>query len=160
MNDTRLLSPRAVAMAGAASIAALAGAAAFAQSPAPRLVSPPLYEDGTLSFADLVERVSPSVVSVNTEKEINVASAELPPEMERFFRDRFGLPFGDDDNNPFGGQRLQRAQGSGFFIDDKGHIVTNHHVVNDADEISVTLATGEELQAELVGSDQSTDLAV
>ncbi|MEL6364660.1 MAG: Do family serine endopeptidase [Pseudomonadota bacterium] len=160
MNDTRLLSPRAVAIAGAASIAALAGAAAFAQSPAPRLVSPPLYEDGTLSFADLVERVSPSVVSVNTEKEINVASAELPPEMERFFRDRFGLPFGDDDNNPFGGQRLQRAQGSGFFIDDKGHIVTNHHVVNDADEISVTLATGEELQAELVGSDQSTDLAV
>lgn len=143
-----------------AALALGASGVAIAQQPAPRVVSPPLYEDGTLSFANLVERVSPAVVSVNTEREISLETAELPPEMERFFRDRFGLPFGDGQENPFSGQRRARASGSGFFIDDEGHVVTNHHVVNGADEITVQLADGTELEAELIGSDRGTDLAV
>ena len=63
---------------------------------------------------------------------------------------------------PFPGQTqdAQQAQGSGFVIDDEGHVVTNHHVVDGATSISVTFRNGESYDATLVGSDPSTDLAV
>jgi putative serine protease PepD len=61
---------------------------------------------------------------------------------------------------PFGGQQSQGAQGSGFVYDDSGHIVTNEHVVDGADSISVKFWNGKTYKATLVGSDASTDLAV
>ena len=64
------------------------------------------------------------------------------------------------DEQPFGVPREQRGQGSGFVYDDEGHIVTNAHVVQGADEVVVTFADGREVRARVVGSDPSTDLAV
>ena len=66
----------------------------------------------------------------------------------------------DGGGQPFGVPREQRGQGSGFVYDDEGHIVTNAHVVQGADEVVVTFADGREVRARVVGSDPSTDLAV
>ena len=112
-----------------------------------------------LSFADLVERVSPAVVSIRTEREIAASDVldNLPPELERLLpglRDRFGGLGGS------GEPRRATGEGSGFFIDGKGHIVTNNHVVEDADAITVVLSNGKELEASLVGTDPETDIAV
>jgi len=148
-------------LAGVAGAAAIVGAGALmlpnASAQAPRLVAPPpAAADGALSFADLVERVAPSVVSVLVEKE--VAQPQAPEALQDFFF-RFGTP----DNDGFGGQsepQKLEAEGSGFFIDAQGHIVTNNHVVEDADEIKVRLSDGKEVEAKLVGADPLTDLAV
>jgi serine protease Do len=133
-----------------------------AQAQAPRLMAPPLAADGTLSFADLVERVSPAVVSVLVEREVS-ASAGVPAELEDFFNFRFGVPpqDGPDGTDEFDdGVRRLEAQGSGFFIDEAGHVVTNNHVVEEADTVKVRLANGDEVEAEVVGVDPLTDLAV
>ncbi len=141
--------------AGALSIASLGFSAAHAQ--APRLMAPPVAADGTLSFADLVERVSPAVVSILVEREVE--PQRLPDGLEQFFNFRGGpndQPRDDFDD----GVRRAEAQGSGFFIDLDGHIVTNNHVVDDADTVRVRLANGDEIDAEVVGTDPLTDLAV
>ena len=141
-----------------ASAAALTlGAAGAVNAQAPRLMTPPVAADGTLSFADLVERVSPAVVSVLVEREVQ--SNPLPSQFEEFFNFRFGPP--ERRSDPFDdGSRRMQAEGSGFFIDDDGHIVTNNHVVADADKVRVRLANGDEVDAEIVGTDPLTDLAV
>lgn len=150
---------------GAAAAGALVLAPLVADAQAPRLLSPPTSADGTLSFADLVERVSPAVVSVMVEREVQ--RPQMPSQLEEFFQFRFGQPgqgpnqddgFGD---SPFGGgsQRME-AQGSGFFVDADGHIVTNNHVIDGADRIEVRLPDGKTLVATLVGADPLTDLAV
>lgn len=142
------------ALGGALVLGGSALAPAGAQ--APRLMAPPVAADGTLSFADLVERVSPSVVSVLVEREVE--SRRLPSQLEEFFQFRFGEPGPEErfDNAP----RRMEAQGSGFFIDRDGHVVTNNHVVEGADLVRVRLADGEELEAEVIGTDPLTDLAV
>lgn len=141
-----------LASAAAGALGVFAGAA---DAQAPRLLSPPLAADGTLSFADLVERVSPAVVSVMVEREVQ--GPQIPTELEQFFNFRFGEP----EEGPFSDEpRTMQAQGSGFFVDDDGHIVTNNHVVEGATAIEVRLASGETLKAELVGTDPLTDLAV
>ena len=134
-----------------------------AAAQAPKLLAP--SADTAISPAtipDLVERVSPSVVSVLVEREVQRQT--IPDPFQDFFRFRFGD--GGPESNPFeqpdedeGVERLE-AQGSGFFIDADGHVVTNQHVVEDADVIRIRLADGEELDAELVGTDVLTDLAV
>ncbi|MFP4032940.1 MAG: DegQ family serine endoprotease [Desulfococcaceae bacterium] len=116
------------------------------------------------NISDLAERVAPGVVNIRTVK--NVADGG------RVFRHFFGNPFGDE--NPFGRRRpfgpfgdgepgeefRQRSLGSGFIIDKEGFIVTNNHVVEDADEIKVRLSNGKEFDAEVVGRDPQTDLAL
>jgi len=147
------------AAASALTIASLGIAGAQAQ--APRLMAPPLAADGTLSFADLVERVSPAVVSVLVEREVD-ARPGIPTELEDFFNFRFGDPGdgqGQQDDFDTGVRRME-AQGSGFFIDLDGHIVTNNHVIEDADKVQVRLANGDVIDAEVVGADPLTDLAV
>ncbi|WP_306250951.1 Do family serine endopeptidase [Parvularcula sp. IMCC14364] len=144
-------------------IAALA-ATAFAlsapvQAQAPRLMTPSLGIGGQLSFADLVEQVSPAVVSVNTEASVPRAVRRMPEGFDEYFERRFGFDFGDQLEQE-GEERRAAGQGSGFFIDREGHIVTNHHVVDGADTITVRLNDGSELEAELIGSDPATDLAV
>ncbi len=127
-------------------------------------------------FADLIEKVSPAVVSVRVKSNVQPASDmqfnfngqnfdQLPPPLQKFFRD-FGPQFGTP-NGPRDDHRAQRphrarpvAQGSGFFISGDGYLVTNNHVVADGTEYSVVLNDGTELDAKLIGADPRTDLAV
>ena len=151
-------------LTGIAAAGVLAGvgyyAAPGANAQAPRLVAPPpAVADGSLSFADLVERVSPAVVSVLVEREIE--HPQIPQAMQDFFGFRFGTPDGGEGGDDFdGGVQRAEAQGSGFFIDGAGHVVTNNHVVEDATDIKIRLADGKEIKATLVGADPLTDLAV
>ncbi len=127
------------------------------------LASVPAWARGPVpeSFADLAEQLSPSVVNITTTT--NVAQADdmrpIVPEgspFEDLFRD-----FLDRQQN--GEPRRQRrssALGSGFVISADGYIVTNNHVIETADEISVELFSGEMLDAHIVGRDPRTDLAL
>lgn len=118
-----------------------------------------------LSFADLAERLAPAVVNISTRQSIEVRrNNQLPPGFEEFFR-QFGgqVPNGGDDDTI-----TQRggSLGSGFLISDDGYIVTNNHVVSPArsnatvDQITVTLSDRREYEAELVGRDAASDLAL
>ncbi|MCE7997419.1 MAG: Do family serine endopeptidase [Rhodobiaceae bacterium] len=115
-------------------------------------------------FADMVEQVSPAVVSIQVVQQVPAAAAGprpgFPPghPFERFFRDG---PRGQNGNEgtPRRGPRPQ-AQGSGFVISDDGYIVTNHHVVDKGVEVSVVFKDGTEAKAEIVGTDEKTDLAL
>jgi serine protease Do len=121
------------------------------------------------SFADLVQRVAPAVVSIDIVGKVQPASlngegfsggdggGQVPPELRRFFR-QFGQGrFGQGE--PAEPQPL-RAAGSGFFISADGYILTNNHVVEHADDITVTTKDERKLKAKLVGRDPATDLAV
>jgi len=107
-----------------------------------------------VSFADLIEQVSPAVVGVRVRTEVQLTDNERT-DRERFL-EQFGLIPPQEEPQP----REGFGQGSGFFISDQGHIVTNNHVVNNAVEIEVITDNGSVLEAELVGADAETDLAV
>ncbi len=147
-------------LAGAAAAALSLGAAGLAgagDAEARQVLSPPAAEgQEVFSFADIVEDVAPSVVSILVEREVD--TPQFPSQLEEFFF-RFGEP--RDRRDRFDdGPRTMSAQGSGFFIDADGHIVTNNHVIDGASEVRVVLNDGEELAAEIVGTDPETDLAV
>jgi serine protease Do len=113
-------------------------------------------------FTVLVEKYSPAVVNVSTVQKASVSSASDNKEMDEFFRRFFG-PDGQGPNAPDGrgipfGQR--RSLGSGFVISADGYILTNNHVVEDADEIIVRMNDRRELDAKLVGADPRSDLAL
>ena len=126
-----------------------------------------------IGFADIVERVKPSVISVKvniTEKiakndgaENNEDSPFQPGSpMERFFR-RFGGPDGLPPGlrgGPRGGRGAVTGQGSGFFISADGFAVTNNHVVDGADKVEVTTDDGKIYKAKVIGTDARTDLAL
>ncbi len=111
------------------------------------------------SFADLAEKLLPSVVNISTTQAIEGKRGpempQVPPgsPFEDFFKDFF------DRNQP---QRRRKATslGSGFVIDRAGYVVTNNHVIADADEITVILHDDTRLKAKIVGRDPRTDLAV
>ncbi|MBB3769829.1 serine protease Do [Angulomicrobium tetraedrale] len=131
----------------------------------------------TFSFADIVEKVSPAVVSVKVKKDGDADVAmnddepgaqNVPPQIERFMR-RFGLgpngPQGGPDagprrGGPGGGHGRVVGQGSGFFISADGYVVTNNHVVDGASEVDVTLTDGKSYTAKVVGTDPRTDVAL
>jgi len=162
-NRTKAFGLTAALLAGSALGATLIGPAlSQTGAEAPIVIEQPL--GAPISFADLIEQVSPAVVSVNVVSETEVAAA--PPGMEEFFEffrnrpgfeDYFEAPEGEDDEPA---TRESRSLGSGFFISADGLIVTNNHVVADATEIEVVLEDGREIEAELVGTDERTDLAV
>jgi serine protease Do len=116
------------------------------------------------SFADVVERASPAVVNISVSKVQRAAATAVP----RDFRQR-GTP-GSPLDEFFGrffempavpsAPRRSAGAGSGFIIDAEGYIVTNHHVVSDAERIVVTLSDGRQLDAEVVGEDPQMDLAL
>ena len=109
-------------------------------------------------YADLVEKLLPSVVSIVTTQVVERQSKNVPEFPE-------GHPFNDMFEDFFGNQMPQRenmtALGSGFVISNEGYIVTNHHVIDKADQIQVVFSNQEkEIEATLVGSDPKTDIAV
>ena len=148
----------------AIALAAFGGAAiASAQNTdsAPAL-SGTMQNGAPFSFADLIEQVSPAVVSIEVEAEVENPFANpdfdleaLPPGFREFFEEfRRRTPDSDEET------RRARGAGSGFFISADGLLVTNYHVVSEADDITVSLKDGREFPAEVVGLDQPTDLAV
>ena len=113
------------------------------------------------SFSDLATQVSPSVVNITTAT--NVARAGDDEEDGPQFPD--GSPFEDffrdfQDRNREGQPRRSNALGSGFVISEDGYIVTNNHVIEGADEITIEFYAGFELDAEVVGTDAATDIAL
>jgi serine protease Do len=116
---------------------------------------------GPPSFADVVEQVSPAVVTIAvTMQPVQVSSAQGAPfagtPFDDFFR-QFGFP-GQQWNMP--DMQPRKGEGSGFIIDSDGYIATNYHVVDSATDVTVTLNSGEELPAKVIGTDPATDLAL
>ncbi|MBU9630123.1 DegQ family serine endoprotease [Burkholderia multivorans] len=125
-------------------------------------------------FADLVEKVGPAVVNIRTTA--NVPSGPrggLPPgfdngDMSEFFRRFFGIPLPQAPGNPKNAPapdnapdtEQNRGVGSGFIVSADGYVMTNAHVVDDADTIYVTLTDKREFKAKLIGVDDRTDVAV
>ena len=118
-------------------------------------------------FADLAAKVTPAVVNISTERTQRVAGgkplADMFPDvpkdsplydMFRRFRERQGIPEGRNFTE------RTRALGSGFIVDPAGYIVTNNHVIDDANKIVVTLTDGRQFEAKLIGRDAKTDLAL
>ena len=113
---------------------------------------PAMVNDEELpSLAPLVERVSPAVVNIRVSQTVSTGGHYGDEAFRRFF----GLP-----DMP-GGQREVASAGSGVIVDaENGYILTNHHVVDQADQIQISTIDGEVFDAEIVGSDAATDIAV
>ena len=119
---------------------------------------------GPDSFADLIEKLSPAVVNISTTQKVKQPGVQFKfhglPEGEgmepfREFFERFGEQF-----NGGGAERDVTSLGSGFVIDPSGYIVTNNHVVAEADEVTVTFQDDSKHEATIVGRDSKTDLAL
>ncbi len=118
-------------------------------------------------FTDMVKTNGVSVVNISTTQKAKPAvkglpknqqiPEGLPPEMEELFKHFFNNPNG---GGGFGDQEESQSLGSGFILSSDGYILTNHHVVNNADEIIVKLTDRRELIAKLIGSDARTDIAL
>jgi serine protease Do len=166
---------RLVAAVASAAIAGAVGFSAISSGTVPVFAEPVKLDRPVQapSFADVVDVVTPAVVSVRISGEApetgTVATPffdmpgfdNLPPNhpLRRFFDE-----FQRRDEQPRGPQQRRRtrpvAQGSGFFISGDGYIVTNNHVVEGGNQYTVVLEDGTELQADLIGKDPRTDLAV
>ncbi|MGI9433788.1 MAG: Do family serine endopeptidase [Geminicoccaceae bacterium] len=169
MPERRRLKPIALALSSAAMIGLLVGLNAVPASQAE--TAPPLAAAPWAGYADLIEEIMPSVVTVKTSVDRGPDPAMMhdprsfrdfgergmnEDEMRRYMERFFGQPNTPDQrrHGPVAGA------GSGFIIDKGGLIVTNNHVVERADTVTVTLNDGQELDAEIIGADPDTDLAL
>jgi len=122
-------------------------------------------EQSVVSYADVLDRATPAVVAVYTARIVSAPSGGLQPGVPELFR-RFGLPTPQPEPDEGPVERRQRlGVGSGVVVSRDGYIVTNHHVVHDprggvVDEIRIRTRDNVEHEAELVGSDEKTDVAV
>src|SRR6202790_4433421 len=141
------------------------------------VLSGPALARGPDGIADVAEKVIDAVVNISTSQTVEAkggaegrgAIPQLPPgsPFEEFFDDFFKNRRGGPGGNSKGGDRSGDLQprktnslGSGFIVDTSGIVVTNNHVIADADEINVIMNDGTKIKAELVGVDKKTDLAV
>jgi S1-C subfamily serine protease len=103
------------------------------------------------SLAPVLERVTPSVVNVYTQTRVRVRSPLMD---DPFFRRFFNIP-------DVPRERISQSLGSGVIVDaESGYVLTNNHVIVGADDISITLADGRSFEAEVIGTDPDTDLAM
>jgi serine protease Do len=120
----------------------------------PRVI--PSANGQPFSFADLVERVSPAVVTIRSEGVTReTPNEEIPPSLRDFF-ERFGQGQGQRPQQP----RRSVSAGSGFIIESNGYVVTNNHVIDGASKITVVLPDDREFTAKLIGTDAATDVAL
>ena len=135
------------------------------------LVSAPAFARGPEGIADVAEKVIDAVVNISTSQTIEAkgdgrgAMPQLPPgsPFEEFFDDFFKNhrgPGGKGGGNGDVAPHKTNSLGSGFIVDTSGVVVTNNHVIADADEINVIMNDGTKIKAEIVGIDKKTDLAV
>jgi serine protease Do len=141
---------RFILVAAAAAVLATVQGGARAQN-----IVPDSQAQIALSFAPLVKKVAPAVVNIFTRKK--VTRRQFSPLFDDPFFRRF---FGDDFRPGVPRDRVQNSLGSGVVVSADGTIVTAHHVIEGADEITVVLADRREFDAKIVGSDDRTDLAV
>src|SRR5262245_11326084 len=143
-------------------------AIAFAALMVPAL-SVPASARGPEGIADVAEKVIDAVVNISTSQNVAsrnqgsaVPSVPNDPQLDELFRDFFSRRGPQGDGQGRGGQTPRRVNslGSGFIIDASGIVVTNNHVISEADEITVILNDGSRIKAELIGKDQKTDLAL
>jgi Do/DeqQ family serine protease len=117
-------------------------------------VTPQSREQLQFSFAPVVRKTAPAVVNVYSRRTVRTAASPLfdDPLFRRFF----------GENSPFNApaERVQRSLGSGVLVAGNGTIVTNHHVIKDAEEVTIVLADRREFEAKVLRSDERTDLAV
>ena len=148
--------------------ASLALATALAVPAMPGVVAPAYARPAPDSFADLAAKLLPAVVNISSSTTVTAQNSpgfgpelpQFPPgsPFEQLFRDF--MERHKNRESPQAPPRRMQSLGSGFIIDPKGIIVTNNHVIDGADEITVTLQDGTSLKASLVGRDTKTDLAV
>jgi serine protease Do len=124
--------------------------------------SPAPLVTGLPDFTRLVDRVAPAVVNIEVTIDArgNRQAQQMPDDMPELFRRFFGpgVPFPGVPQDPRGGGGM--SMGSGFIISADGYVITNHHVVNGASEVRVTLPDRRGFTAEVVGSDEQSDVAV
>lgn len=159
-----------LALVGA--IVAALPAACTAQAPSAPIAPPPAATPsapivaGLPDFTQLVQRVGPAVVNISAEvtpKRESRARNQMPDEdqipefFRRFFGPDFPGPGGQGPRQPRGGAR---SIGSGFLISQDGYVLTNHHVVDGADTVTVKLTDRREFKAKVIGSDEQSDVAL
>src|SRR5256886_2240724 len=120
---------------------------------------------GPDTIADTSERVIDAVVNISTSQKVEARNSPMPqlpndPQLDELFRDFFNRRGQGDPQNRERGPRRVNSLGSGFIIDPSGIVVTNNHVISEADEITVILNDGARLEAEIIGKDQKTDIAL
>ncbi len=146
-----------------------AGPALAAETPPPLTAPAPAATTVLQGFANLAEKLLPAVVNISTTQTMKDKMVDedmpampdmpnLPPGFEEFFKNFKDKQKPGDKTPPR--DRKTTSLGSGFIIDPKGYVVTNNHVIQDADEINVILHDDTNLKAKLVGRDPKTDLAL
>ena len=156
--------PAVCAVALVLSVVAINKTNAATASPAPIVTSAPAGQPVDLTYA--AEKALPSVVYIKSVQNSKIQTVEYSDPFEDFFSDPFGGFFGRGQGN--NGQKRQRqvqtpkraAAGSGVIISADGYIVTNNHVVDGADELTVSLTDNKEYSARIIGADKTTDLAL
>ncbi len=118
----------------------------------PEVIAAP-DQTGNLSYADLADMVMPAVVNISTDKVVD-SYWHHPFLDDPFFRRFFGPPSGDRQ------ERVERSLGSGIVISEDGYILTNNHVIEKASKIRITFEGNEEFDAEIIGADPQTDVAL
>lgn len=129
------------------------------QNPAPTLkISTDSESAMGRGYSEVVKRVLPAVVNISSSKVIKQTGVEFPQGMDPFFRQFFGDDFAQRFDVPK--ERVEKALGSGVIVSPEGYILTNNHVVEGAQEVTVTLHDNREMKARVVGTDPRTDIAV
>ncbi|WP_372795722.1 DegQ family serine endoprotease [Pontiella sp.] len=136
--------------------AAMTAAAVLFSSPAEAGLKEKLQETGS-AFSSMAREALPAVVFIDVETTVEVPTRSYRHPFEEFFGRGYR---GYQQQEPETREYHQRGQGSGFIISKDGYILTNNHVVNDADKITVTLGDGREFDAKLIGTDPKTEVAL